>query len=400
MEFTMKAQLTLLATTLLLAALPGPALAKKSTEPVTRPVAEQPVQWSSIIVRSTCKPRPVKGTEGKWNLVYELEVANFRGEKVEIDKLEVFDSKDSKSSLLKLSGKNLKSVMTCVAAPHERTYLNPGETGIIWVNIAVDKIEGVISLDHRFELKGKEGKKQDNFELSIDLEDAVKIGPPLTGKNWLAMGGYSGILGHRRALMPIGNRLVLSQRYAIDWIKFDKDWHTFKPDGSWKQERDSVCYGEPLLAVTDGVIVGAVDKFEDQPNFVEGTDMGYPGGNCITLKMDNGYYAFYAHLKPGSLKVKTGDRVKRGQVIGLVGNSGHSFEPHLHFHMSDSPGILLGNGIPYVFDKFEYLGEATDLKRYNTNKPRKEPAPKKLLKSAEQRQLELPAEGSIVNFEP
>ncbi|MEZ4490032.1 MAG: hypothetical protein R3F51_20825, partial [Cyanobacteriota/Melainabacteria group bacterium] len=263
----MKAQLTLLATTLLLAALPGPALAKKSTEPVSRPVAEQPVQWSSIIVRSTCKPRPVKGTEGKWNLVYELEVANFRGEKVEIDKLEIFDPK-SKSSLLKLSGKNLKSVMTCVAAPHERTYLNPGETGIIWVNIAVDKIEGVLSLDHRFELKGKDGKKQDNFELSIDLEDAVKIGPPLTGKNWLAMGGYSGILGHRRALMPIGNRLVLSQRYAIDWIKFDKDWHTFKPDGSWKQERDSVCYGEPLLAVTDGVIVGAVDKFEDQPNFV------------------------------------------------------------------------------------------------------------------------------------
>lgn len=396
----MKAELTLLAATLLLATLPGPALAKKNlTEPEIRPVAEQPVQWSSIIVRPTCSPRPVKGTEGKWNLVYELEVANFRGEKVDIEKLQIFDAK-SGSSLSKLSGKKLKSVITCVAAPNQRTYLNPGETGIIWVNIALDKIEGLLSLQHKFELKSKEGKKLDNFELSIDLEEAVKIGPPLAGKNWLAMGGYSGVLGHRRALMPIGNRLVLSQRYAIDWIKFDKDWHTFKPDGSWKQERDSVCYGEPLLAVTDGEIVGAVDKFEDQPPFVEGKDMGYPGGNCITLKMDNGYYAFYAHLKPGSLKVKAGDRVKRGQVIALLGNSGHSFEPHLHFHISDSPGILLGNGIPYVFDRFEYLGEATDLKRYDTNKPRQEPAPKKLLKAAQERELELPAEGAIVNFQP
>lgn len=92
--------------------------------------------------------------------------------------------------------------------------------------------------------------------------------------------------------------------------------------------------------------------------------------------------------------------MKRGQVIALLGNSGHSFEPHLHFHISDSPGILLGNGIPYVFEKFEYLGEATDLKRYDTNKPRKEPAPKKLLKAAQERELELPAEGAIVNFQP
>ena len=150
--------------------------------------------------------------------------------------------------------------------------------------------------------------------------------------------------------------------------------------------------------MTDGEIVGTIDEFEDQRPFKEGKDMRYPGGNCITLKMDNGYYAFYAHVKPGSLKVKTGDKVKRGQVIGLLGNSGHSFEPHLHFHVTDKPEILAGNGIPYVIDSFKLLGKAKKLDRYATNKSRKEPAPVKLLKSPESKVKQLPKEGAIVSF--
>lgn len=73
----------------------------------------------------------------------------------------------------------------------------------------------------------------------------------------------------------------------------------------------------------------------------------------MVLDIGHGRFAFYAHLQPGSLKVKVGDRVKRGQVLGLVGNSGNSTEPHLHFHLADSKSPLGSEGLPYVLDSFD-----------------------------------------------
>ncbi len=374
------------------------AKSSKKGEKSATPAAEAPVEWTNVVVKSTCNPSLVQGSDGVWNLVYELVLSNYGGKEQAIDSIEI--SADNGETLLKLSGKTLKKNFLCVAPPHDRTALKPGESGVAWVNIEMKEApESLKSLEHSVSTKPKSGKKSvDSYSLPVAQLKALPLGAPLTGSGWLAMGGYNGVLGHRRALMPIDNKLVNSQRYAIDWIKFDKNWNTWKPKGSWEEEKDSVCYGEPLLAVTDGEIVGTIDEFEDQRPFKEGKDMRYPGGNCITLKMDNGYYAFYAHVKPGSLKVKTGDKVKRGQVIGLLGNSGHSFEPHLHFHVTDKPEILSGNGIPYVIDGFKLLGEAKKLDRYATNKSRKEPAPVKLLKSPESKVKQLPKEGAIVSF--
>lgn len=58
-------------------------------------------------------------------------------------------------------------------------------------------------------------------------------------------------------------------------------------------------------------------------------------------------------MQPGSLRVKLGDKVRRGQVLGLVGNSGNSTEPHLHFHLADANSPLGAEGLPYVLDSFE-----------------------------------------------
>jgi murein DD-endopeptidase MepM/ murein hydrolase activator NlpD len=72
------------------------------------------------------------------------------------------------------------------------------------------------------------------------------------------------------------------------------------------------------------------------------------GGNHIILELEKGRYAFYAHLQPGSLRVKAGDRVKQGQTMALLGNTGNSTEPHLHFHVSDGNSPLGSEGVPYV----------------------------------------------------
>jgi murein DD-endopeptidase MepM/ murein hydrolase activator NlpD len=69
----------------------------------------------------------------------------------------------------------------------------------------------------------------------------------------------------------------------------------------------------------------------------------------------NGAYAFYAHVKPDTMKVYVGARVKRGQVLASLGNSGNSSEPHLHFHVISQPFPLTGNGLPYAFDHFSIV---------------------------------------------
>ena len=80
------------------------------------------------------------------------------------------------------------------------------------------------------------------------------------------------------------------------------------------------------------------------------------GGNHVIVDIGGGRYAFYAHLQPGSPRVKVGDRVRRGQVLGLVGNSGNSTEPHLHFHLSDGNSPLGSEGVPYGYETFELVG--------------------------------------------
>ncbi|MGH2583434.1 MAG: M23 family metallopeptidase, partial [Dehalococcoidia bacterium] len=84
------------------------------------------------------------------------------------------------------------------------------------------------------------------------------------------------------------------------------------------------------------------------------------GGNHVVVDIGGGRFAFYAHLQPGSLRVQVGEGVTRGQVIGLLGNTGNSDAPHLHFHVMDGPEPLASNGLPYVFRSFESEGTLTN----------------------------------------
>jgi len=83
------------------------------------------------------------------------------------------------------------------------------------------------------------------------------------------------------------------------------------------------------------------------------------------MDLGRGNYCMYAHLQPGSLKVKAGDRVKRGQVLGLLGNSGNPTEPHLHFQVMDGPSPLGAEGLPYLIDSFELLSGQNAGKKEN-----------------------------------
>jgi murein DD-endopeptidase MepM/ murein hydrolase activator NlpD len=93
--------------------------------------------------------------------------------------------------------------------------------------------------------------------------------------------------------------------------------------------------------------------------FPQGISPEEADGNSVILDLAGGNYALYAHFQPGSIRVEQGDRVERGDVLGLVGNSGNSLAPHLHFHVMSSPLPLASNGLPYEVDSFTVTGRNT-----------------------------------------
>jgi murein DD-endopeptidase MepM/ murein hydrolase activator NlpD len=153
-------------------------------------------------------------------------------------------------------------------------------------------------------------------------------------------------------------RVRIAQRFAIDYALLNDEGRSWSGD-----ELDNASYhgyGAELLAVADGTVVDVKDGLpENVPGLTSRAipiTMATVAGNYVTLKIGEGHYAFYAHLQPGSLRVHVGDRVRRGDVLGLLGNSGNSTAPHLHFHVSDGISPLGSEGLPYVIDAFDVLG--------------------------------------------
>jgi murein DD-endopeptidase MepM/ murein hydrolase activator NlpD len=180
----------------------------------------------------------------------------------------------------------------------------------------------------------------------------------------------------------------IAQRFAIDFVQLREDGKTFSGDA--KDNRNYRCYGSDALAVADGVVVAVKDGI---PENVPGLNsravpitLETVGGNHVILDIGGGRFAFYAHLQPGSIRVKTGDRVRTGQVLGLVGNSGNSTEPHLHFHISNDNSPLGSEGLPYALRSFEVEGKGWGWKPGTSGI------------TTEKREMEMPVEMEVVRF--
>ena len=115
-----------------------------------------------------------------------------------------------------------------------------------------------------------------------------------------------------------------------------------------------------MRAVADGEIVALRDGMAESVPFQPPTTLRTPddyGGNSVMLRIGPDVYAFYAHLQPGEMKVKLGDKVKAGAAIGKLGNSGNSTAPHLHFALLDRPNLLTANSLPFVIDGYALTGK-------------------------------------------
>ena len=136
-----------------------------------------------------------------------------------------------------------------------------------------------------------------------------------------------------------------TQRRATDLVMVDDKGASHRGDG--KANRDYLAYRQPVLAAADGTVVVLVDGVPDNTPGEMNPMMAT--GNLVVIDHGGGVHSAYAHLVPGSAKVKVGAAVKRGQELGACGNSGNSSEPHLHFQLTDGPSFDKSLGIEPVF---------------------------------------------------
>jgi peptidase M23-like protein len=194
------------------------------------------------------------------------------------------------------------------------------------------------------------------FNSPIYRRKATIIGAPLSAGKWAAIYDPAWERGHRRVQFNIRNETSLPGRFAIDFVKLDDigRYSTGNEDSieTWYG------YGATVLAVADGIVTASIDTFTESETLAAHPqyEAGRATGNYITLKVADSVYAFYEHLKPGSITVKVGDYVRAGQTIAALGFTGQSTGPHLHFHMADTNSPLEAEGIPYLFKKFRYVG--------------------------------------------
>ena len=308
-------------------------------------------------------------------LSYELHVTNLTPTAMYLRRVDVLDA-NGRAAVFSLSDGALIRALSRVAPPtcradqtnrpaveclpaSERTQIPGGTRAYVYLWIPVDANRPPAKLSHRLTFKrtGTDSSDVvlDGTTIPVATELAV-ISAPFHGE-WAAFNGPSNASGHRRLVLGLDGHTAIGQRFAIDFLQLDSTGSSYHGDPL--KNENYYAYGTPLMAVADGVIAATKDSI---PQNVPGASsravpitMATVGGNYVAIDVGHGRYALYAHLQPGSLRVKAGDRVKRGQVIALLGNSGNSTEPHVHFQIADGPTFLSSEGIPYAMN-FDVVG--------------------------------------------
>jgi hypothetical protein len=322
----------------------APAAATPSTDAAAPVTAASFPLGLPIDLHTPLPPTPFLGGDGKTYLVYELHVTNMSARDVLLSRVDVLAGP---ATLGSFEGAELNAVLSTRAGAQDRRTLPAGRRSVVFFFIEVAPAAVPASLRHRVtigELNVTGGP------VAVSTQKPIAIAAPLKGDGWRAGNGPGRDSGHRRALIPVEGAARIAQRFAIDWVKAGADGRTFT--GNAQDNKSYHAYVVDALAVADATVVAVKNGIpENVPGIASRAvpiTLETIGGNYVVLDLGGGRFAFYAHLQPGSLRVKVGDRVRTGQVLGLVGNSGNSTEPHLHFHISNGISPLGAEGLPYA----------------------------------------------------
>lgn len=361
---------------------------------------------NGVVFRPITRVHPVLGADDKIHLVYELEIVNHSSMLVSVDDVEALGP--GGESLAQFHGDALAGRILVSGGSKGKSFA-PSHSGYINLDI-VAPASSVLpaAIRHRIAMTterpadaaAEQPTRPDGqsttflgAEVVVDSTPAVVISAPLRGSDWLVGNGCCDVFYPHRTALAINGTLNVPEKFAIDFLQLDRDHRLFS--GPIDKLSSYAYYGAPVYSVADGTVVEVEDGAPDEtPGALPlGMTPARAAGNHVILDLGNGRYALYAHFQTGSLRVKVGDRVHRGDILAKLGNSGNTTSPHLHFQVGDRPSFLTSEALPFVIDDFASTGAVTELDVLLEGKPGT------LDKTAAGRHLrQLPLEYSVVTF--
>ena len=328
--------------------------------------------WTPLVALPlTANSRAFPGTDGKWHIVYELVLTNASVTPATVQRIDVVEASSPSRILASYEGSELLAhLRTTANIPAANAMIEFNGTRLFLIDIALKaSAKRPKRLLHHFEVLGGAAPSRTagtpaplSYTVApLDvLAGLPELGPPVLGKGWVALNGCCEVSGvHRSTGLPVNGKICFAQRFAIDWMRMDDGGHLVSGDPSDVHSYPD--YGANVLAVADGKVVDTLNTLDDQkPGHLpdpKTITLENVDGNHVVLDLGGGLFAFYAHMQKGSVTVARGDEVKRGQVLGKLGNTGNTSAPHLHFHLMDGPSVLGSSGLPYVIDSFVYAGQ-------------------------------------------
>ena len=364
--------------------------------------AEVAEQMTPLLLAVQDAPVPFMGSDGQVHLVYELGMSNFSSSDIAVEKVEVLGD-----------GVTLETLDTAAIAGRLQPAgqresvgtLARGTLANLFLNVALAPGAKVpAELSHRVSLRasaapvGRQEFSENGGKTTVDKQPVPIIGPPLRGERYISADSCCDAVRHTRAAMPINGRVWVAQRYAVDWEQTDASGRIYV--GPREKLESYAIFGQPALAVADSVVVSVIDGEPEQTPGKYPTDIALDkaDGNSVILDLGNRRYAMYAHMQPGSIKVHRGEKVHLGQVIGLVGNTGNSIVPHLHFQVNAGPSSFSSNGFPYEIKSFQVTGTTAGTKAFDEAESNGTPLPVTPVVPPKMVQQAMPLDQLIISF--
>jgi len=203
----------------------------------------------------------------------------------------------------------------------------------------------------------------------LNRRPVLELGAPLRGHTWFVDEGPGNPKSHHwGSVLALNGVVTIPQRFAIDFIGLNNIGHAVEaPADKLNQTSNTqwIGFGAEVLAVRDAVVRDMRDGIADHAPLSplsQPDDMTARGlyGNFIVLEIRPGIFAHYAHLQNGSIRVKIGQHVKKGDVLACLGDSGNAGGPHLHFQVTNKPTFEMSEGMPFVFSAFDLLGKTNE----------------------------------------
>jgi hypothetical protein len=347
-------------------------------------------------------PIPFNGSDMSTHLVYELLLTNFSSGEVTIEKVDVLGDG---AELQTLDAKEIATRLQPVGTREPVATLARSSQALLFIHLQMPEGKRAPKqLEHRVTARfaaappGHQEITAAGGSIAVDHRPVAVIGPPLHGSGYISADSCCDAVRHTRAALPINGHFWVSQRYAVDWEQVNEQGRIYR--GPKEKVESYNIFGKEAIAVADASVASIVDGAP------EGTPGAYPtamdpaaaDGNAVILELGQHRYAMYAHLQPGSIRVHQGDKVKTGQVLALVGNTGNSLVPHLHFQLMDQPSSLAANGLPYEIDTFEVTSKVTSTAAFDQAEADGTPVPHSILNPPLHPKKALPLDQLIITF--